>query len=250
MSFFAVRALGLILILTGSISSAFAQSYDFPPLTLAIKYVAYQPASNAPGVIRRDQAQQVVNDVNRVYGRCGIHFTLEQYVSIAPDRVGLPFHPSLMSDLEDIRSQFDEGDRLVVITTGKWDHSGGLGADGANAWTMMPGERLAGTVVESSVGTYSNIIAHELGHYLNLDHYTDRANLMNPVIYRNSTGLTAPQCEMIRQTALTARVRAVRPAALSPLAPSLVRVPASVSSGPISSAGTRAVITAGSRPRS
>jgi predicted Zn-dependent protease len=52
--------------------------------------------------------------------------------------------------------------------------------------------------MESAVGTYANIIAHELGHYLNLDHWEDKANVMNAVIYEKSSKLLQEQCVTAR----------------------------------------------------
>jgi hypothetical protein len=58
-----------------------------------------------------------------------------------------------------------------------------------------------GVVMEQPVGAYPNIIAHELGHYLNLGHVSDSANVMNPIIYSNSTRVDPSQCEAARAAA-------------------------------------------------
>ena len=67
-----------------------------------------------------------------------------------------------------------------------------------------------GAVLEAEVADNSNIVAHELGHYLNLDHVSDQTNLMNPVIYGYSKGLSENQCEEMRQTATTIHAQALR----------------------------------------
>jgi hypothetical protein len=80
----------------------------------------------------------------------------------------------------------------------------------ANAWTAMPGQQPAGAVLEAPVATNDNITAHELGHYLGLDHARDQAELMNPIIYKDSVRITAAQCEQMRATAASSRAGAIR----------------------------------------
>jgi len=60
-----------------------------------------------------------------------------------------------------------------------------------------------GVVLEQSVATYGSIVAHELGHYLNLQHTSDAYNIMSPIIYTNSLTLTGDQCAEARATALS-----------------------------------------------
>lgn len=186
------------------------------PLTLAVKYVTYVGENGSP-VITPGDAQHVIDEVNQVYSSCSVRFRLEEFVTAHPEDSGLGYHPSTMKELDPIRRQYDDANRLVIINTGKWNKTGGLGADGANAWTMMPGDRPSGTVIESPYASNANLVAHELGHYLNLDHSKDRANLMNPVIYRASTGLSNVQCDRIREAAQGPRKLAIRSRVPSPL---------------------------------
>ena len=51
------------------------------------------------------------------------------------------------------------------------------------------------------MGTFGLIIAHELGHYLNLLHVSDSSALMNPVIYSSSKSLYSSQCNTARAAA-------------------------------------------------
>ena len=54
------------------------------------------------------------------------------------------------------------------------------------------------------------LIAHELGHYLNLEHVSDQYNVMNPVVYGNSFNLTDDQCAEARATAISFWSNALR----------------------------------------
>jgi hypothetical protein len=74
----------------------------------------------------------------------------------------------------------------------------------------MPGQQPAGAVLEAPVAGNDNITAHELGHYLGLDHAKNELELMNPIIYKKSIRLTPMQCQQMRQTALSSRTGAIR----------------------------------------
>jgi hypothetical protein len=121
---------------------------------------------------------------------------VDRFLSIDPKKYKLSFNSSENHELEEIRKTFMDSSTLLVVTTGKWDRSGSLGNTGANAWASMPGDQFYGVVLEAPVGDYPNIIAHELGHYLNLDHASDADQLMNPVIYDRSKSLTRSECNM------------------------------------------------------
>lgn len=184
-------------------------STDPNHLMLSLKYVTYENADQQP-VISAETAKSVVHGINQLYTQCNIHFRVEEFLPAVPQNYGLDFSPSSMGDLDPIRTQFDTDQSIVVINTGEWNNAGGLGADGANAWTMMPGQTPSGAVIEGPVADNANIVAHEIGHYLNLDHVNDQGNLMNPVIYKNSTTLTAAQCEKVRAAAEGIRSGALR----------------------------------------
>lgn len=169
-------------------------------ITVALQYVSYVD-DGGKDVLGTEQARKVVAGINNLYKPCNLHFRVEEYVPVNPKDRGLELNPDAMSDLAPIRSEFETDSMLTVVNTGNWDNSGGLGADGANAWTMMPGNTPTGAIIEGSAADSANLVAHELGHYLNLDHASVKTNLMNPVIYDNSTVLSAEQCETVRASA-------------------------------------------------
>lgn len=179
-----------------------ARSDDPNHLTLATKYVAYANGQGNP-VVDVQTAKGLFAEINRLYAPCNLHFRVEEYVPVNPESVGLDYSPSSMGQLNTIRKAFEDNTKVLVINTGSWNSSGGLGADGANAWTMMPGEYPSGAVIESVVAKNAPLVAHEIGHHLNLDHVSSASNMMNPVIYDTSTSLTPRQCESVRQAALT-----------------------------------------------
>jgi hypothetical protein len=178
-----------------------------PPLRVAVKYVSYLTSDTRKPITTQVEASELIGRINEIYSPCQIHFVLERYVTAQPETLGLHLKLHSMSDLDPTRRRFDDPNRLVIINTGEWDHRG-MGTP--NAWTAMPGSSPSGTVIEGRVAAYPEMIAHELGHYLNLDHVKDAADLMNPVIYRTSTRLSPGQCENVRRTALTSRVLALR----------------------------------------
>lgn len=164
-------------------------------LCLALKYSVYKDSDNK-AVVSSSDAEKNIADINKVWSKCNMGFQIEEYNEIVPKDLGLEPTPSDMSELTKIRSDLDNDSTLLVVTTPEWNMGGS-----ANAWTAMPGEMPFGAVLESTVGTFANIIGHELGHYVGLDHESDSSNLMNPVIYDDSTELTPAQCETAREIA-------------------------------------------------
>jgi hypothetical protein len=173
---------------------------DTSHICLGLKYVVYRDPSGNPVVSPAD-ALKNVEHMNALHAQCGIAFQIEEFTVVDPTEYHLPFNIANMSDLDGIRETFGEPSRLLIVTTGKWRRTGSLGSTSANAWTAMPGSPPYGAVLEATVADYYYIFAHEIGHYLNLDHFDDSANLMNPIIYPRSTVLTQGQCATERTAA-------------------------------------------------
>jgi hypothetical protein len=174
------------------------QSGDPERLCVALKYVSYND-SNGKSVVTQAQAADNVVKINKAWDQCGIGFQVEDYSAINPADMGLTYDTANMSELDSIRTALRANDKLLIVTTGEWDRNGTLGNTGANAWTTMPGDNLDGAVLEAEVSGFPLIIAHEIGHYLNLDHVSDTSDMMNPVIYDDSKKLTSDQCASARE---------------------------------------------------
>jgi hypothetical protein len=175
-------------------------SDDPQHICLAVKYVVYRDSTGAAIV---DQATAINNirAVNQIWNQCNIGFQIEQYVPVIPADYQLNYRTANFTELDDIRTTFDDDTTLLLVTTGTWDRTGTLGNSGANAWTSMPGGGPYGAVLERPVGTFSNIIGHELGHYMNLLHLSNNLDVMNPIIYTNSTQVNSGQCTTARAAA-------------------------------------------------
>ncbi len=169
---------------------------------LALKYSVYRDHLGEP-VVSQAEAFQNVREVDQVWSQCKIGFEIESFVQVDPSEDQLNYRPADTGELDIIRRRLEDPEHLLVVTTGTWNRAGTLGRSPANAWTSMPGENLYGAILEKPVGRFGNIIAHELGHYLNLDHVNDAQSLMNPVIYDNSTSLSREQCENARYAVRT-----------------------------------------------
>lgn len=120
---------------------------------------------------------------------------------VEPKSYALAYQPSSMAELGTVRQALSDSNTMLVVTTGQWN--GELGSSAANAWSVMPPTGPFGVVLEQSVAYYGGLIAHELGHYLNLQHVNDAYNVMNPVIYSNSFNLLDNQCTEARATAIS-----------------------------------------------
>ena len=186
----------------GSLVGTSCKSNDSNQICLGLKYVVYKN-SKGESVVSQPDAVKNVDNINKLWKQCGIAFQIDEFVAADAPTDKLSHNPANMGELDDIRKVYSDANTLLVVTTGKWDRSGSLGNTGANAWTSMPGEDLYGAIHESTVGTFSNIMAHELGHYLNLDHMNDESDLMNPIIADSSTKLTQQQCASARASVST-----------------------------------------------
>src|SRR5262249_8570274 len=111
---------------------------DLGKLCLGLKYVVYKDSSGNP-VANEQEAIANLARMNELHSACGISFQIDEFDEIDPRQVGLPFHISELSDLDQIRSRFGDSDRLLIVTTGSWGRGGSLGETSANAWTAMPG---------------------------------------------------------------------------------------------------------------
>lgn len=172
---------------------------DGKTICLGLKYVSYKNSSNV-AVVSQANAISNLKTMNQLFKQCGIQFQIDKYLAVNPEEDHLDYATSSSGELDTIRSTYQDDSTLLIVTTGSW--SGSLGSGSANAWTQMPGSLGPfGAILEASVSTYANIIAHEVGHYLNLDHESNNSNLMSPVIYSSSTELDASQCSIARAAA-------------------------------------------------
>lgn len=170
-------------------------------LCIALKYVSYSDPTSGQPIVDQSQAAANVQGINSVWTQCQVQFTLETYQAVNPATLGLPFAPATQDDLGSARQALQGSTTLLVTTSGQW--TGDLGAATANAWSVLPPEGPFGSVLEASVATIPNLIAHELGHQLNLVHVADQYDVMNPIIYSNSLNMTDDQCSMARATAIS-----------------------------------------------
>ncbi len=169
-------------------------------ICLAVKSVVYQDSNGSP-VVSSGAMKAAIQGVNALWSQCQLSFTLEEFLPIKPENYGLNFHLANSDEMTTIRSQFQDQPTLLTVTTGSWDRSGSIGQTSANAWTQLPGTAPFGSIFESPVGGNSNLIAHELGHYLDLLHISDSAAIMNPIVYFTSRTIYTDECSTARRAA-------------------------------------------------
>jgi hypothetical protein len=191
------------------VSKAWAVAPPPEKLRVAVKYVAFQNSQEQP-VISDNDTTAVFKTVNSIWEKCSIEFKLERFSQIEPKTLETDFNISRHSELPELREALCEQDTLLVVTTGTWNRTGSLGKTTANAWTAMPKRAPFGIVLEAPVARHPNLLAHEFGHYLNLNHAQGDTQLMNPTIYRRSNGLTPEECNQARSTVLTKWARMLR----------------------------------------
>jgi len=146
-------------------------------------------------------ARELVAGMNGIWSQCGINFRLENFEELEPKNVGLPFTTQYMSELPEIRGTLQSSNQLLVVLTGRWGSAGDINNSGADAWTTLPGSPPYGAIIDEPVADNTNIVAHEIGHYLGLLHLSNRSNLLSPIVGASSRGLSASQCSVARATA-------------------------------------------------
>lgn len=166
-------------------------------LCLALRYVVYRDSQGLP-VESEEEASKKLERVNQIWQSCEIGFQMDHYFAVRPSELNLRFRTAEYSELEEIRRRLTTSKELLVVVTGAWDRQGSIGNTWANAWTTLPGESYSGAILEGAVSGSENVLAHELGHYLSLGHSEERASLMHPVIYLDSTQLRAEDCVAAR----------------------------------------------------
>ena len=178
-----------------------------PELKLALRIVHFQGEHSSP-ILAPKEARHLIEEVNGFFTSCRVSFVLERLDSVNAALQGFPERPSSLEELDPIRARLKDPKRLLIVQTGAW--RGTLAT--ANAWTVLPGEGPLGTVMESTYARHARLVAHELAHALDLDHVTDRQNLLHPVLHPDSSALTQEQCTHLRSAALRFHSLALRDA--------------------------------------
>jgi hypothetical protein len=156
---------------------------------ISVKLVSYE-SSGVP-VVSEQQAVALIAGVNSIWAPCNIAFEIGEYVSIDPTTVGLTYGAGSQNELTSIRNRFSDNDTFLLVATGPWSGS-------YIAWTVLPGGGPYGAVVESGFANHAVTVAHELGHYMGLDHSGTNGNVLYPVVYSSNTSVTSGQCSSSR----------------------------------------------------
>ncbi len=173
------------------------QSDDPERLCIALRYVSYEE-DNGTVVVSRKLAIEQIRQVNALWAQCGIAFQIESYETVNPHGFGLHFGPRSEDETYQIRKRYAQDSSFLVVTTGEWSSY-------AVAWTEPPANETHGAILSGAVAGDPEILGHELGHYMNLDHPVEapkevRSNLMNWRVYTDSHTLTAKQCNAARES--------------------------------------------------
>ena len=191
-------------------------------LTIAVRYLAFTD-STGKAVAEQAAAQQMVEGMSRYWRQCNIQFALEEFKAIDAGSINARYNPSNYSELDEMRMATQNDSQLTLIGTGVWNRSGSLGNSGSNCYSSFPGDRAEGIVCEFKSAAKDFMMAHEVGHWLNLRHTnsptTDAVddthsgnvanNLMDHVVAASHGDMTAGQCYRAREAIGSFRRNAV-----------------------------------------
>lgn len=194
-----------------------AQAPSSKTLTLGVDYVMYRErfALSAVDVESEKKILKQWEEVNQIWKPCEIQFQLDHFRAVDPSEYHLNERTMELGELNEIRARFATETSLLVVLTHAWDRRGSLGSHMANGWTTLPGDGIYGAILEGPTLDFPNILAHELGHYLNLKHSEEKPDLMHPIVYPHSVEITPLQCEEARSTAQFFWKRMLRDQALT-----------------------------------
>lgn len=187
-----------------------------PPVTasqmkIAVKYVALKETSSAAASPTQAEVETLLENMSKLWVQCNIKFVLEAYETPVASENGLDYYPANQSQLDAMRSKYDDRKHALLVKTGLWNRSGDLGADGSNGFSTLPPDNPEGAVFEDWVATNALLISHETGHLLGgLDHTSDTTNLMNHYVTTSTTKLSQDQCEEARSAMQSAHAGWIR----------------------------------------
>jgi len=170
-------------------------SSDPSHLCIGVKYVVYKRADGRP-VATEDTVVSNLAEINRIWKECDIGFQVEKLEFVDPTLKGLSHGTAAATETEQIRQAYAEPNTFLIATTEEWNTT-------KNAWTNPPGSATHGAVIEGAVANYPSIIAHELGHYMSLDHVAGPSTaLMYYAIVPHPDPVSAGECAQARASVM------------------------------------------------
>jgi hypothetical protein len=191
-------------------------------LDIAVRYLSFTD-SNGTAVVNQGEVQEAMDYASRIWAQCGIGFRLENFQEIQAESIGTRFNPANYSELDQMRINTQQDTDLIFIATGKWNRSGTLGSSGSNCFSSFPGDEAEGIVCEKSSAASPTMIAHEVGHWVDLRHTNSPStdgvddtnagnvgnNLMDHFVGPSNTEMTRGQCARARSAIAEWRRNAV-----------------------------------------
>lgn len=217
----AVAVTGLTLVACGSgadaggflslgrrdIASAEVISKNNEELTVAVRYMSFRESSGG-AIVDEATVKGMMGKISDVWSQCNISFVLEAYEVLDPSGIGAKMSPNSFYDIDTLRTKLQTDSDLLMVATGPWGRDGDLG--NPNCYSSFPGDEADGIVCEQKVTGNGNLLAHEVGHWLDLVHTsTGGTNLMSPVISPANSEISADQCATARTAIANSRTKTI-----------------------------------------
>ncbi|MBI3554816.1 MAG: hypothetical protein HY074_00970 [Deltaproteobacteria bacterium] len=171
-------------------------------ITVAARYVSIKEDASDTNAPTEEEAKTLMANISAVWAQCNINIVLDDYQAPIASERGLLYNPPNQSDLDAMRSAYDDGKHALYVASGKWDRqNGNLGNDGSNGWSTVPPMKPSGTVLEQPVAKNTLLVSHETGHLIGgLQHVTGSDQLMNHFVGPQNTKLSQSECKEARAT--------------------------------------------------
>ena len=151
--------------------------------------------------------RSLLGGINQVWSQCGIEFLPARLANVSAGDLKVSYSPRSEGDLSAIAAALNPqgyGNTLPLTIAGAWNiNNNGWIISGLGWAFVRPNHELdhIGAMVDAKSlqgPNAADLLAHELGHALSLQHATEESNVMIPEAHTLGKRFSVAQCEQAR----------------------------------------------------